>query len=226
MNRILETNTARPVPSTFEPGDSGRDDPRATRALLACGAAAGPLFALVALAHALFRAGFDPAQHPVSLLSLAGLLFVLCAVGMRRALHPGRAGTWGPWLLGAFGGSLIVGGIFVADPAFGFPPGTPEGAPDAMTWHGVLHAIAPAVGLNALVAACFVLARRFAGLGERAWMKLSLATGVTVLALSAWPNLGDPEGRFLPLWIAVVLGFGWASAVAARLRNQVGERML
>lgn len=40
--------------------------------------------------------------------------------------------------------------------------------------------------------------------------------------LSAWPNLGgDPAGRFAPLWVALVLGFGWASAIAAWLMTEL-----
>jgi hypothetical protein len=43
--------------------------------------------------------------------------------------------------------------------------------------------------------------------------------GAVVLVLSALPNLsGDPEGKFLPLWIAMVLAFFWASALAYRRR--------
>ena len=161
MDRIAETTAARPMTNVGAPGDVGNGTSREARALLACGVAAGPLFVLVALAQAVLRAGFDPNDHPVSLLSLgdlgwiqitnfivAGLLFVACALGMRRALHPGRAGTWGPWLVGAFGVSLVLGGVFVADPALGFPPGTPEGTADDMTWHGVLHAIRSGGGVQ------------------------------------------------------------------------------
>ncbi len=202
-----------------------------TRALLACGVVAGPLFIVVAFAQAAARAGFDLAHHPLSLLSLgdlgwiqianfivAGLLFVACAVGTRRKLHPGRGGTWGPRLIGAFGVSLIVGGVFVADPSFGFPPGTPAGMPEEVSWHAIIHGIAPAVGFLSLVAASFVFARRFAAFGQLGWAVGCVITGVLVLALSAWPNLGgDPEGRFGPLWVAMVLGFGWASVMSAQL---------
>ena len=90
--------------------------------LLACGAAAGPLFIVVALIQAVTRTGFDAAKHPLSLLSVGdlgwiqianfvvcGLLYLASAVGMRRALHPGRAAVWGPRLIGAFGVALIAG---------------------------------------------------------------------------------------------------------------------
>jgi hypothetical protein len=200
---------------------------KATRALLACGVVAGPLFIVVGLIQAFIRSGFDFGRHPLSLLSLgdlgwvqitnfvvAGLLFVASAVGMRQALYSGRGRIWGPLLIGAFGVSLVAGGVFVADPAFGFPPGTPEGAPGHLSWHGILHAVAPAVGFNSLIAACFVFARRFADLKQRGWAAYSVATGVAVLALSVWPNL---SGNFVPLWVAAALGFGWASVLAARL---------
>lgn len=44
-----------------------------TRALLACGVVAGPLFIVVALIQAFTRSGFDPVRHPLSLLSLGDL---------------------------------------------------------------------------------------------------------------------------------------------------------
>jgi hypothetical protein len=214
----------------MESGAATASDTIGTTALLACGAVAGPLFVGVAIIQALTRAGFDPRRHPASLLSLgdlgwiqianfvvAGLLFVACAVGMRRVLHPGRGGTWGPWLIGAFGVSLIAGGVFVADPGLGFPPGAPAGIPEQLSWHGLLHAVAPVTGFLALIAACFVFARRFAGLNQRGWAAYSVATGVVTLALSAWPNA---DLNFLPLWVATALGFGWASATAARLMRR------
>jgi hypothetical protein len=34
---------------------------------------------------------------------VAGPLFAASAVGMRRVLHPGRGGTWGPLLVGVYG---------------------------------------------------------------------------------------------------------------------------
>lgn len=235
----METIQGRPTTAVEAPSHTSAETTGRTRALLACGAVAGPLFIVVAVVQAFTRAGFEPADHPLSLLSLgdsgwvqianfvvAGVLFVACAVGMRRVLHPGRGGKWAPRLVGVFGASLIAGGVFLADPAFGFPPGTAEGRPNALSWHGVLHAVAPALGFTALVVACFVMARRFAGLGQRGWAAYSLATGVVVEALSWWPNVGgDPEGRFLPLWVAMVLGLGWASAVSTGLMSQLPRRL-
>ena len=200
------------------------------RRLLTAGVVAGPLFLIVVLIQAVARPGFDWIRHPLSLLSLgvygwvqianfvvSGILFIAAASGMRRVLHPGRGARWAPLLVGAFGVALIAGGVFVADPAFGFPPGTPEGRPDRLSWHGIVHAIAPAVGFLSLIAACFVMGRRFATTGERGWAWYSYATGAVVLALSAVP----PSETFVALWAAAVVGFIWPSVVAAKLMSRL-----
>jgi uncharacterized protein DUF998 len=221
-NNVVTGPAARPTSARFR-----------TRTLLACGVVAGPLFVVTAFAQAFTRPGFELALHPLSLLSLGDLgwiqiaNFVVCGVlffasgfGLRRVMT-GRGATWGPRLIKVFGACLIAGGLFLADPAFSFPPGSPAGAPAHLTWHGILHAVAPAVGFTALVVATFVFARRFAALGRRGWMAVSIVTGVVVELLSLYPNIGgNPEGRFGPLWVAMVLGFGWASAVTAlEMRN-------
>jgi hypothetical protein len=61
-----------------------------------------------------------------------------------------------------------------------------------------------------------VLARRSAALNQRGWAAYTVTTGVVIQALGAGPNL---SGNFLPLWAAMVLGVGWASAQAVRLRG-------
>ena len=205
--------------------------PNSARALLACGAAAAPVFVVVVLAQGLSRAGFDFFKHPISLLSVGGpgwvqisnfivtgLLFFAGAIGVRRRLGTGRAGTWGPRLLGAFGVALVAGGVFVADPALGFPPGTPEGLPDEFTWHGMLHAVAPVAGFLALSVACFVFARRAAGRQQRAWAAFCVFVGVAIQLLGAVPNV---NGNFLFLTSAMVLGFGWASVQIGWLMTEV-----
>jgi hypothetical protein len=204
---------------------------RPTLALLVCGVAAGPLFVAVALLQALTRDGFDLGRHPLSLLSLGdlgwiqitnfvitGVLFVAAAVGMRRVLHPGAGGTWGPLLVGATGVGLIAGGVFVVDPALGFPPGTPPGIPEDLSWQAMLHAIAPPLALLSLIAACFVFVRRFTALGRRGWAGYSAVTGVALLVILAWPSR---DSASVQLVIAVAVGFGWAAAVAARLLTEL-----
>jgi hypothetical protein len=200
-----------------------------TRALLACGVVAGPLFIAVAVLQALTRQGFDLGRHPLSLLSLgelgwiqitnfvlAGLLVVASAVGMRRMLQPGRGSTWGPLLIGVYGVGLIMGGVFLADAGAGFPPGAPAGAPEQLSWHGILHDAGHLLALLSLLAACFVFALRFAGLGQRGWATYCVATGVALLGLLAWP---DRDTVLVQLAVAIVLGWAWLSALAARLLN-------
>jgi hypothetical membrane protein len=101
---VLDTPSADPV----------RHPISLTKALLACGLIAGPLFIVAVIAQALIRAGFDITGHALSLLSVAdlgwiqitnfevsGVLFVAFAVGMWRALHPSRVnvGTAAAWRL-------------------------------------------------------------------------------------------------------------------------------
>ncbi len=162
-----------------------------TRTLLTCGVVAGPLFVIVALLQAFTRDGFDLKRHPFSMLSLgdfgwiqianfviAGLLFAVSAVGMRRVLRGRRGGTWGPLLIGAFGVSQVFGGVFLADPGLGFPPGAPAGQPASVSVTGIVHGLAFAVGMSSLIAAFFVLARRFSVAGDRSWARYSVVSGV------------------------------------------------
>ena len=201
-----------------------------TRNLLRCGIAAGPLFVGITAIHVLTREGFDLRRHPISLLSVggpgwvqiltfavSGALVVAFAVGLRRVLHPGRAGTFGPLLMGLFGLGLIAGGVFVADPALGFPPGTPDGIPATVSWHAAVHNVAPIVAFNALIIVTFVFARRFAGQREWGWFADSMATGANCLGLAIWPGI---DGISVRLAVMVTLGFAWTTALAARLADK------
>lgn len=214
-----------------------------TRALLACGVVAGPLYVVVGSIEALARPGFDPTRHDLSLLAngkwgwihiallvLTGLLTVAGAVGMRQALRGGRGGTWGPLSVGLYGLGLIGAGVFVADPMNGFPPGTPADA-DAVSWHGLMHFVSGGIGFLGLIAACFVFARRFTALGERGWAAFSTATGVLYFAaffgIASSSQQGGAVLTFVVLafTVAVVLGWAWVSAVSARLMGGLpGER--
>src|ERR1700730_15058315 len=146
-----------------------------TRALLAAGVVAGPLFYVMVGIQALTRPGFDIRRYPPSLLSLGGLGWiqiatfvatglggVACAAGIRRALRYGRGATWGPLMVGLWGLGLIAAGIFTADPAIGFPPGPPRGTQTHLSWHAVLHGAAFFPSFVSRVVACVVFARRFA----------------------------------------------------------------
>src|SRR5260370_30682963 len=142
-----------------------------TKSLLGYGVLAGHLHVIVVLAQALLRPGFNFAHDAGSLLSngslgwiqianfvVTGAMVIACGIGMRRALTGGRSALWGPLLIGVYGLGLIAAGIFVADPMYGFPPGTAAGKPAVITTHRMLHIVAAGIWFLCLVAACLVFA--------------------------------------------------------------------
>ncbi|HEU4425371.1 MAG TPA: DUF998 domain-containing protein [Pilimelia sp.] len=194
---------------------------RITRSLLGYGVIAGPVFVAVALSQALTRDGFDLGRHAWSLLAnghlgwiqvtnfiVVGLMTVAAAVGLRRALTQ----QWVPLLIGAYGVSLIGAGIFRADPAAGFPVGTPETT--AVSWHGMLHFMIGGIGFLCLIAACFVLASRFSRAGRRGWAWSSRITGVVFLAGFAGIASGSHGPTTLAFVAAVLIVWAWLTAVS------------
>jgi hypothetical membrane protein len=205
---------------------------KVTRAMLACGTIAGPLFIVVSLIQVLTRPGFDLRRHAISLLTLgdlgwiqrsnfviSGLLAVACAVGMRRMLRSGRAGTWGPLLFGGYGAGLFAAGLFTPDPALGFPPGAPAGMAATMSWHAVLHTIAFFVAFVSLVASTFVFTRRFSALGRRGWAVYCAATGVVPFPLIALSLAANGSG--VVLFVMGVITSAWVAALPARLASEL-----
>ena len=196
-----------------------------TRTLLACAAVAGPLWAVVSLAQAATRDGYDLSRHPLSVLSngslgwlqitnfiVAGLLTIAGAAGLRRAL-PSK---WLPRLVAANGAGMLAAGIFVMDAADGFPAGTPEGMPATLSWHSYGHMAAGTVAFTASIAACYVLARHFARTGQRAAAGASVVAGTALLVGDLWAMSGGAAGS-LTLAIGAITAMLWVSAVAARL---------
>ncbi len=124
-------------------------------------------------------------------------------------------------LVGIYGAGVFAGGIFVADPVDGFPPGTPAGPPQAVSWHGMLHFAFGGLGFLALIAACLVFARRYAGLGQRGWAAYSAATGVIFFATYAATMTGSGQGwTMVALYVGVLLAWTWISAIAGRLMTR------
>jgi hypothetical protein len=206
--------------------------PATTKTLLACGVVAGPLFVLTFGVEGATRADYDPLRHPVSSLALgehgwtqttnfliAGSLALAFAVGLRRALRPGRASTWGPLLIGAFAIGLIGAGIFVTDPVSGYPPGTPDALTTYST-NGLLHDLFSLPVFVTLPVVCLVFTRRYVGLGERAWAIYSASTAVLFTAAFVLTNVGfsqnaslvDLAGLFQR--ITLITGWAWLTAVA------------
>jgi hypothetical protein len=200
---------------------------RTTRSLLGYGIIAGPLYVVVGLAQALTRDGFDPTRHAWSLLTngeygwiqvvnfvVTGLMTVAAAIGLRRALPPGKARTWAPLLITVYGASLVGAGIFRADPAQGFPVGTPETT--AISWHGVAHFALGGGGFLCLIAACFVLASGFARTGQRGLAWFSRITGLVFLGAFAGIASGSQGPTTLIFVAAVLTVCAWLTLVSVR----------
>lgn len=200
-----------------------------TQLLLLCGAIAGPLFILTLLIQDYTRPAYDPRTMVLSLLSLgewgwvqianfalAGVLNLLYAVGLWRRLRPGRAGTWGPILIGAYGLCLLVVSIFRTDPINGFPPGA--SAPTQPTLHGTIHGFGALFVFLMVAAALAVFARLFIARKERGWAFYCLASVVLILLLFFGGFINASFGaRFLDL--AVLLGWMGSSVIAIKLFN-------
>ncbi len=225
--------TGRAAPSAAgRAGAATCDDREAniTRSLLGYGVLAGPVYVAVSLAQACTRDGFDLARHEWSLLAngdlgwiqvanfvVTALMVFAFAVGLRRVLRPGFGAIWAPRLVAGYGVGLVAAAAFRADPAMGFPPGTPDG-PGVVTWHGVLHLAAAGVGFLCLVAACVILARRFAWAGRRGWAAYSAVTGTVFLAgFGAVATGGGATWANLTFVAAILIMWVWVSATSVHL---------
>jgi len=199
-----------------------------TRALLACGVVAGPLFIIVGVIQMFTREGFDIRLHALSLLTagdlgwiqslnflVTGALIIAGAVGLNRSMQSGRGRTWGPILLGLFGLGWFGSGIFPADPGLGFPPGAPEIA--AFTTNGMIHFGIGGIGFLCFIAACFLFARRFKSFGERGWSRYSLITGILFFVTFAGIASGSKGPFSLYFFLGASFGLVWLSMVLARL---------
>ncbi|MDQ1723959.1 MAG: hypothetical protein QOG52_987 [Frankiaceae bacterium] len=195
-----------------------------TRSLLGYGFVAGPFYVAVSLAQALTRDGFDLTRHSWSLLAnghtgwiqianlaLSGLMVIAFAVGLRRA---GSERRWVPRLLTVYGASLLAAAAFRADPALGFPVGTPQDTA-TVTWHGALHFAAGGVGFLALAAATFVVAGTDASAGRAAFATWTRVVGV--LFLAGFASIASGSGgraSNIAFTVGIVLVWTWLATFA------------
>ncbi|MFE5881556.1 DUF998 domain-containing protein [Streptomyces hydrogenans] len=215
---MTQTLDARPHAVPVSPASRA-----AARGLTAGVVVAGPLFLSVGVAQGLARDGFDFTRNAISQLALggagwiqtvsfllAGALLIAGAVGLLRLLRGGPGGTWGPVLVGVFGGSFWAAAAFPADAGAGFPVGAPEAT--AMSGHGAVHMLAGMVGYLALCAAFVVLARPLAVRVGRGW---AVATRLVPLAVLA--GFAASAATVLAFTVGAGLGLLWLAAVTARL---------
>lgn len=203
------------------------------RNLLLAGAVAGPLYVVIGTVEAVVRDGFDIRKHPLSVLAngtggwvhsammiTTGLFTFLGVLALRGSVP--RATAVG---LSIYGLGVAAAGVMRADPVAGFPPGTPEGVPDSVSWHGLGHFIAGALGFLGLIVACLVLARRLRRDGEPRWARFSLVTGVAYLA--AFVGIGASAGHAagnIAFTLAVILGWTWITLLMLRVRAAEAHR--
>ena len=120
-------------------------------------------------------------------------------------------------LLALFGVGFAAAGVFVADPALGFPPGTPDAIPTQQSWHSMMHGVSAIVSFVFLTAACFAFAYRFARDRQWGWAVYSALSGLISFALPSVPN---PWGGVL-LFVAATIGLVWIAALCVRLTKQL-----
>ena len=205
---------------------------RVTKSLLGYGVIAGPFYVAASLAEALTRSGFSLARDDWSLLAngalgwihvlvlvLTGLMVAAAAVGVVRQLRAEWLNPASGWFLGVYGTGLVGAGFFIADPADGFPPGTPPGPTVTPSWHGTLHIVFGGVGFLGLIAACLVLAWQFRGLRQLSWAVFSLVTGVLFVAAFAGIATGGAANSagVLAFTGAVILAWTWLALLSAHL---------
>jgi len=216
---------------------------KTTNTLLTTGMLAGPLYIGIGLVEGLSRQGFSFLHHDLSLLAngnwgwihstlliTTGLLTIGGAIGMQRITKGAEAGTWGPRLLGLYGLGLVGAGIFKADPAMGFPPGTAADAHTVST-AGLLHFVCGAIGFLGLIAACFLLARYFKTTNQYSWRKFSLFTGVFYLLAFVGIAMGSQQSSaivttvILGFTAAVILGWAWITATLGQLKSETAHKI-
>lgn len=209
-----------------------------TKLLLTAGVLAGPIYIIVGIAQVLTRDGFDITRHPLSMMSLGnlgwiqianfvitGLLVIGGAIGLRRVAQADKRLRRGAFLIGIYGLGVLGGGIFVTDPALGFPPGTPDTYPETVSWHGLLHFIFGQIGFLGLIIASFVYARFFSKSGLRRWAIFSAFTGVLFLfAIMSTVATAGGDGAvwaLLALYAAVILAWTWLSSLSYYMRSEL-----
>lgn len=199
------------------------------RGLLLAGASAGPLYVGIGAIEALARDGFDITRHSLSLLAngdggwvhaammvTTGLLTVAGAAGLAQSFGA-RPSRWAPRLVAVFGLGVAASGVMTADPAFGFPVGTPDGVPQTVTWHGIGHLVAGSIGFVGLIAACIVMWRWFRSRGDGGWATFSLVTGIVYLVTFVGIATGGGSAvTNLAFTVAVILGWAWLTLLFRR----------
>jgi hypothetical membrane protein len=194
---------------------------RVTRSLAGYGVAAGPVYVGVSLAQAFTRDGFDLGRHAWSQLAIGdwgwiqtanlvatGAMALAFSVALRRTLAGGRGGRAVPVLVAVFGLGVLLGGVFPADAADGFPVGMVT--PVIPSLHGMLHLMTSGIGFLALAAAMVVMAARYALEHRRGRATFSVVAAVALLGGFGTIASGSPAG-VVAFTTGIVTALTWLS---------------
>ena len=215
-----------------------------TSRLLACGVA-GPIVLIGGfLAIGATRRDYDPMRHFVSLLSLtadgwsmaavfvvSGILVVVAAIGLRRAIVSGIGARWIPLGVGLVGAGLILAGFFPTDAVQGYPPGAPTVMPSSASPTGAVHLAAALLIFLLLPIAAFVAARRLRAEERTTAAVGSVACGIVMLVAnavtSAQPGTAGlvPDVAGLLQRVSLIAGFAWLAWFSFDRSRAVGREV-
>lgn len=212
------------------------------RALLLCGALAGPVFVVLFTLIGAIRPDYDWQRHPVSSLALTGwgwlqtvnflvtgALLLAFAIGLWRTVRrpaKGKGTVLGPLLVGVMGIGLIGAGLFATDPLSGYPPGAPDRI--QYTTIGVLHDVFSMFFFGGLALACLAFAAWFARRRAWGWATYCIVTVPAFFAAFVAAGLGfeqvpsfvEVAGAMQRLCLAI--GFLWVTLLALHVRGRLG----
>lgn len=179
----------------------------------------GLLYVSLGISLAMATPGFNLSLNALSLLTLGpygwiqmvnlwltGLLLIVASLEWKK--------TSGLFLR-FYGLSLILSGIFLPDPAGGFP----VGAPVTSTLHGILHFIVGGVGFLFLILATAAMGFRHYRAGSKGRAGFAWTSGIVFLIGFVFMAVSDGSPlSLLVFWSGLILTFVWIGTVQWSLR--------
>ena len=124
---------------------------------------------------------------------LLGVFAIQLRGRMRTSGGPGAQGV--PVAIGVTALGLLIAGLFSTMPAFGYPPGTPDGFPADIPPSAYLHVLGAFLFFGGMIAAPALMARRFLVSGATAWAVYSVVTALVVAVAFAASSAEGAAGR-------------------------------
>jgi hypothetical protein len=195
-------------------------------ALLALGVVGTALFILTFTIDGATRPGYRPTRHVVSTLALGprGWIqttnFLVCGIlitGSALGIYQAVDSPWMPLLVGVFGVSIALSGVWRMDPTHGYPPGTPDTTPSNPSRAHALHDIAGVCVFGSLPVAAIVAGFT---LDDSGWSLYSWATGgalVVLLFAFVYAMESNSPRAGLVQRIMILVGWTWLGLLCGYL---------